>query len=158
MRHTKNGIHKNTTQNTNTQRFKRSPELIQRQLSPHLLQSQYTPPMHNDDDLLFHPFSRDGSHTPPLFANYNTYPAPEENFFPPYPQQHHQQQYQQPYDTTYLTQQAPVTLPSMMHFSDIKREPEEVLAPFNLSYDGLAPIDMHAANAYDMSNPHVSPL
>ena len=107
------------------QQCKRSPEVTHQQVSPRVLPSQYTPPMQNDDDLMFsHGFERDGSRTP-LFA-YQTYPAPEDLVYPQYP-------HSQPYRTVsssgdrdsyaeYLAP-APVTLPSMMQFhNSIKRE------------------------------------
>jgi hypothetical protein len=141
------------------QQYKRSPEVIHRQPSPRLLPSQYTPPMQDDDIMFSQSFERDGSRTPPLFA-YHTYPAPEDISYQSYPQS-------QPYRTIstggeyadYLGAPVPVTLPSMMHFHDaIKRESEDTMSPFNMSYQGLPAIDIHASHVYDDSNPHVSQL
>jgi hypothetical protein len=154
-----------TLPNTNgsNQRQKLSPRVI-----PH---NQYTPPMQNDDDMLFSStFDRDGSHTPPLFAYHHSYPAPEESIYPPYPPT----QTYRPTTTAeayseYLAP-APMTLPSMMHFTDsIKREhmgtmgpgvsgPDDSLNPFSMSYAAMAGIDMHGgSNVYEDSNPHVRP-
>ncbi|KAH8598937.1 hypothetical protein B0O99DRAFT_683674 [Bisporella sp. PMI_857] len=146
-----------------TQHYRRSPELRQQQISPRLLPSQqFTPPMHSDDDMLYsHGFEREGSRTPPLFT-YSQYPAPEEVSYPPYP-------HSQPYRTVssgtewsrpeeYLTP-VPVTLPSMMQFHDsIKREHEDTMTPFNLSYSGLPAIDIHGQHGYGDSDPHTPPL
>lgn len=140
------------------QHYKRSPE-IRQQISPRLLPSQYTPPMQSDDDMMFsHGFERDGSRTPPLFA-YHTYPAPEDIVYPPYP---HSQQYR-PVSSSgdwsraedYLAP-VPVTLPSMMQFHDsIKREHEDTMSPFNMSYQGLPAIDIHGQHGYGDSDPLV---
>ncbi|CAG8978229.1 hypothetical protein HYALB_00010720 [Hymenoscyphus albidus] len=137
---------------------KRSPETVHRQSPPRLLHSQqYTPPMHHDEELMFgHGFEREGSRTPPLFA-YHTYPAPEDMSYPPYPQS-------QPYrpvstGAEYNNYLEPVTLPSMMHFHEsIKRENDDTMAPFNLSYQGLPAIDIQGSHGYDDSNPHTPPL
>ena len=135
------------------QQYKRSPEIRHQQLSPRLVPSQYTPPMSNDDELMFsHGFGRDGSRTPPLFA-YPTYPAPEDIVYPPYP---HSQPYR-PVSTagdrdSYADYMAPipVTLPSMMQFHDsIKREGEDTMSPFNMNYQGLPAIDIHGHHSYD---------
>ena len=139
------------------QQYKRSPEVRHQQLSPRVLPSQYTPPMTNDDDLMFsHSFERDGSRTPPLFT-YHTYPAPEDIAYPPYP---HSQPYRPVSSsgvrdsyTDYMAP-VPVTLPSMMQFHDsIKRE-DDTMSPFNMSYQGLPSIDIHGHHSYD--DPHVS--
>lgn len=145
----------------NRQQYKRSPETRQPQPSPRLLPSQFTPPMHNEDEGIFaNGFERDGSRTPPLFA-YHTYPAPEDVMYPPYAQ---------PYrpistagdwtraDTDYLAP-VPVTLPSMMQFHDsVKREYEDTLTPFNMTYQGLPAVDIHSHHGYSDSNPHTPPL
>ncbi|RFU36236.1 hypothetical protein B7463_g52, partial [Scytalidium lignicola] len=143
--------------------YKRMPEAVQpRQVSPRLLPSQYTPPLHSDDDMMFSQgFERDGSRTPPPLFTYHTYPAPEDIVYPAYP---HNQPYrpvaerQESYGD-YLSQ-IPVTLPSMMHFQDaIKREGEETMSPFNMSYPGVSAINIHATtHGYDDSNPHTPPL
>ncbi|KAH8767664.1 hypothetical protein BGZ57DRAFT_722741, partial [Hyaloscypha finlandica] len=66
------------------QQYKKSPEVVHRQLSPRILQNQYTPQI--ETNLMFsHGFEREGSRTPPLFADC-PYPAPEEIVNPPYPQ------------------------------------------------------------------------
>jgi len=152
-----------SSRNENIHHYKRSPEVRQQQISPRLLPSQYTPPMQSDDDMMFsHGFERDGSRTPPLFA-YHTYPAPEDIVYPPYP-------HSQPYrpvsssgdwsrsDADYLAP-VPVTLPSMMQFHDsIKREHEDTMSPFNMSYQGLPAIDIHGQHGYGDSDPHTPPL
>lgn len=105
-----------------------------------------------------HNFDRDGSRTPPLFA-YSQYPAPEDIVYPPYP---HSQPYRPvssngdwPRGEEYLTQ-VPVTLPSMMQFHDsIKREHEDTMSPFSMTYTGLPAIDIHQQHSYSESDPHV---
>jgi len=145
------------------QQYKRSPDAGQRQISPRMLPSQYTPPMQSDDDLIFsQSLDRDGSRTPPLFT-YNTYPAPEDIVYPPYP---HSQPYRPVYSNNdrsdaYVDYLAgvPVTLPSMMHFHDaVKRETEETMIPFNMNYGSLSGMDIHASHGYNDSNPHTPPL
>ncbi|KAG0649546.1 Transcription factor radR [Hyphodiscus hymeniophilus] len=138
------------------QQYKRSPEGRQ-QLSPRLLPSQYTPPMSNDDDLMFsHGFEREESRTPPLFS-YHTYPAPEDIVYPAYP---HSQQYRPipssgDRDVFEYMAPVPVTLPSMMQFHDSTKRENDTMSPFNMSYHGGLPaIDMHTHH-YDES-PHVS--
>ena len=130
-------------------------------------QSQFTPPMHTDDDYLFPPTpydERERSHSPQLFA-YSTYPAPPEDMLlPTYGGQHHQSYRPmttaEPYpDYLTATVPVPVTLPSMTHFSDaIKREgfgEDSGLSPY--MYGSYLPgIDMNAPSPYDNSNPHVS--
>ena len=119
--------------------------------------------MHSDDDMMFsHQFDREGSRTPPLFA-YHQYPAPEDIVYPPYP-------HSQPYrpvsssvdwsrsESDYLAP-VPVTLPSMMQFHDsIKREHEDTMSPYNMSYQGLPAIDIHGQQGYGESDPHVRPF
>jgi hypothetical protein len=146
--------------NENVQQYKRQDNRQQQQISPRLLPSQYTPPMQSDDDMMFaQSFEREGSRTPPLFA-YHTYPAPEDIVYPPYP---HTQQYRPVSggsdwtrsETDYLAP-VPVTLPSMMQFHDsIKREHEDTMSPFNMSYQGLPALDMHNQHGYGDSDPHV---
>lgn len=140
--------------------YKRAPEVVQpRQVSPRLMPTQYTPPLQHEDDMMFSQgFDRDGSRTPPMFT-YHTYPAPEDIVYPAYP---HTQQYRpmperQDSYGDYLAQ-IPVTLPSMMQFTDsVKREGEDTMSPFNMSYHAVAGIDIHApTHGYDDSNPHVS--
>ncbi|KAK4103283.1 hypothetical protein N658DRAFT_494612 [Parathielavia hyrcaniae] len=145
---------------------------------PAAMQSQYTPPMHPDDEYLFPSSSydeRQRSHSPPMFA-YSTYPPPpdEQMMMPSYGavQQGYRPMPTESYPE-YLSPQppasVPVTLPSMTHFSDaIKREPapypgapvDEGLPPY-ISYNGypLPGMDMAAAGGhaspYDQL-PHVS--
>lgn len=157
------------TERTNNQQYKRSPnhsetksEPASRQVSPRQPPNQFTPPMQSDDDMMFSQgFERDGSQTPPLFT-YHTYPAPEDIIYPPYP---HSQSYR-PVSTgdrsesyaDYLTP-VPVTLPSMMHFSDsLKRDASnDTMSPFNMSYAVIPGIDI-TSQGYDDSNPHTPPL
>ncbi|KAF6822094.1 hypothetical protein CPLU01_12212 [Colletotrichum plurivorum] len=126
-------------------------------------QGQFTPPMHNDDELLFaQPYDdgRERSNTPPLFA-YSTYPPPEEMLLAP-------SYTTQPYPMTtadgypgYLAAAVPVTLPPMNHFNDaIKRESypsDDGLSPY-MNYGYIPGIDMNAPGSYDPSNPHTPPL
>ncbi|KAJ8070045.1 hypothetical protein OCU04_000445 [Sclerotinia nivalis] len=151
-------LHQQPECSNENQQYRRSPENVQRQVSPRLLPSQYTPPMHSDDEIIFSQnFDRDGSRTPPLFT-YHTYPAPEDISYPPYP---HSQPYRAVSDSErseayqhYMAPTVPVTLPSMMHFNNaIKREPEDTMSPYNMSYQGLPAIDIHSHHGYD--NPHV---
>lgn len=121
---------------------------------------QFTPPMTNDDELLFPSTydDRERSHTPP-YIQYSSYPPPDEMMLPPYGTA-------QPYQTmttaeaypTYLATTVPSTLPSITHFSDaIKREhyPDESLSPY-MNYGFLPGLDMGGQNSYNSSNPHVS--
>jgi len=145
------------TEQVNTQQYKRPAETMYRQPSPKLIPSQYTPPTHNDDDIMFaQGFQRGGSRTPPLFT-YHSYPAPEDVVYPPYPhlQPYHPAVTSSEYD--YLAS-VPVTLPSMMHFSDAIKREEDTINPFNMSYNGLPAVDFQASHPYDDSNPHTPPL
>lgn len=122
-------------------------------ISPLMIQHPYTPPMGSDDEFLFsQSLSRENSRTPPLFG-YQTYPAPEDIVYPPYPQTYRNVT-TEPFPD-YLAP-VPVSLPSMMHFNDaIKREPETgTISPFN-SYAVMAGIDI-TQPAYDGTDPHVS--
>jgi hypothetical protein len=134
---------------------KRSPEYRQQQLSPNVLPSQYTPPMHSDDNTMFsHGYEGDRSRTAPLFAYYNTYPATEDVNSPAYP---HSQLYRPVSSSGDLSRPeldhlAPIALPLMMQFHDpIERE-----SPFNTSYQGLPEIDNHWQHGYDGANLPVS--
>jgi hypothetical protein len=43
-----------------------------------------------------------------------------------------------------------------MQFHDsIKREHEDTMSPFNMSYQGLPAIDIHGQHGYGDSDPHV---
>jgi hypothetical protein len=124
--------------------------------------SQFTPPMHPEDDLMFPGTydDRERSHTPPMFA-YSAYPPPEEMMLPPYASA-------QPYRPM-TTEEAypgwattvPVTLPSMTHFSDaIKRDAfpgEDTMSPY-MNYGFMPGMDVHAPQQHDYSNPHTPPL
>jgi hypothetical protein len=114
--------------------------------------------MQSDDDRIFaNSFEGDGSQTPPLFA-YHTYPAPEDIMYLPYAQLHSPMSRsgdRTRADTDYLAP-VPVTLASMMQFHDlIKREYEDTLTFFNMTYHGLPAVDIHAHQGYNDSNPHV---
>lgn len=128
--------------------------------------SQYTPPMQNDDDMLFsNSFDREGSHTPPLFAYHHSYPAPDESIYPPYPSTQSYRPATTPHTDAYADYMAPapMTLPSMMHFADsIKRDnsmggPDDSMNPFSMSYAAMAGIDIQGSHGYEDSNPHVRP-
>jgi hypothetical protein len=44
----------------------------------------------------------------------------------------------------------------MIQFHDsIKREHEDTMSPFNMSYQGLPAIDIHGQHGYGDSDPHV---
>jgi hypothetical protein len=127
-------------------------------------QSQFTPPMHSDDEYLFPqtPYDeRERSHTPPLFA-YSSYPPPPEDMLlAPYHHQSYRPMTTEAYPD-YLATTVPVTLPSMTHFSDaVKRESvygeDTGLSPY-VTYGGYLPgLDMNGGpSPYDNSNPHVS--
>ncbi|TVY17512.1 hypothetical protein LARI1_G009280 [Lachnellula arida] len=118
------------------QQFKRSPQSSHR--SPRLVPTQCTPPMHNDEEIMFgQGYDREGSRTPPLFA-YHSYHAPEDIVYPPYPQS-------QPYravttggEYNYM-QPVPVTLPSIMRFQDVKTvinyaDHNSISSPFGVSF------------------------
>jgi len=127
-------------------------------------QSQFTPPMHHEDDFLFsqNTYSdRERSHTPPSLFPYSSYPPPSEDMMiTPYSSA-------QPYQAItsaesyshYLSAPVPVpvTLPPMTHFSDaIKRDSyanDDGFAPY-VSYGFIPGIDVSASNHYDQSNPH----
>jgi hypothetical protein len=117
--------------------------------------SQFTPPMSHDDDL--------------LFPAYSTYPPPDEmGMMPPYgasaQPSYARPVVAEPYPDYLSAAAVPVTLPPLSHFSDaIKRDAGFGAADDGslndyMSYGFLGGIDMHAANAYDHSNPHVSSL
>ncbi|RDW66308.1 putative transcription factor bzip protein [Coleophoma cylindrospora] len=130
-----------------TQQYKRSPDMIQRhQVSPRQMSSQYTPPMENEDHLMFaRNFERESSRSPPLFAYQSAYPAPEDIAYAPYPSDPYQQD--RPAYADYMT---PVTLPSMMHFTDgLKRENQDTMSPYQMSYTGIPAIDIHPHSLYD---------
>ena len=130
-------------------------------------QSQFTPPMHSDDEYLFPsaPYDdREGSHTPPLFA-YSTYPPPPEDLL--LPSYGASQSYRSMVTETYpdyLAATVSVALPSMTHFSDaIKREPpsfpaDDSLSPYMNYANYMSGLDITAGapSPYDHSNPHVS--
>ncbi|PMD22891.1 hypothetical protein NA56DRAFT_701975 [Hyaloscypha hepaticicola] len=140
----------------NAQQYKKSPEVVHRQASPRLLQNQYTPPMEND--LMFsNGFEREGSRTPPLFA-YHQYPAPEDIVYPPYPQSQPYRPVSTAGDHYDYLAPVPVTLPSMMHFHEAIKREDDTLSPFNLSYQGLPPMDYPQSQGYDDCNPHTPPL
>lgn len=110
--------------------------------------------MNNDDEVIFaNGFERDGSRTPPLFA-YHAYPAPEDVMYPPYPQAYRPMVSTADWTRAEPDYLAPVTLPSMMQFHDsVKREYDETLTPFNMSYQA---VDIHAHHGYGQ-DPHVCP-
>lgn len=143
---------------------------IQKQAAPALPepipQSQFTPPMQNDDEYLFPtaPYNeRERSHTPPLFA-YSAYPPPPEDILIP------SYGASQPYRAVtteaypdYLASTVPVTLPSMTHFSNAIKcvssnyATEDSLSPY-INYGGyVTGIDMSAGGSlpFDNSNPQV---
>lgn len=129
------------------QQNKRGPDAVQRQqVSPRPIPSQYTPPMENDDHLMFaSSFERDTSRSPPLFAYQSAYPAPEDITYAAYPSDPYQQD-----RATYADYMAPVTLPSMMHFTDaLKRESQDTMSPYQMSYTGIPAIDIHPSSLYD---------
>ncbi|CCF42245.1 hypothetical protein CH063_12297 [Colletotrichum higginsianum] len=127
-------------------------------------QGQFTPPMHNDDEVFFAHHYEDGrerSNTPPFLA-YSTYPPPEDMIMAPayttqpYPMGTAAEAY-----PGYLAAAVPVTLPPMNHFNDaIKRESytsDDGLSPY-MNYGYMSGIDMNAPGSYDPTNPHTPPL
>ena len=109
-----------------------------------------------ENDLMFsHGFEREGSRTPPLFA-YHQYPAPEDIVYPPYPQSQPYRPVSTAGDHYDYLAPVPVTLPSMMHFHEAIKREDDTLSPFNLSYQGLPPMEYPQSHGYDDSNPHVS--
>ena len=135
--------------------------------SKHMVQSQFTPPMHNDDEYLFpHAYDeRERSNTPPMFT-YSAYPPPPEDMLmAPYTAApSYRTMAAEAYQPDYLTGAVPVTLPPMTHFSDaIKREfpgHDDSLAPY-MHYQGYVPgleLSTGAPSPYDHSNPHVSSI
>jgi hypothetical protein len=139
------------------QHYKKSPETRQQVPSPSLLPSQFTPSMQSDDDgISANSFEWDGSRTPPIFAHH-TYPASEDIMYPPCAQPYRQISSSGNWiqaDPDYLAPVS-VTLPSMMQFHhSIKRENEDTLTPFNMTYQGLPAVDIHAHHGYKDSNPH----
>jgi len=113
--------------------------------------------MHSDDEIMFSQgFERDSSRTPPLF-NYSQYPAPEDVVYPPYPQSHPYRPIANNGDWSRAEEYIPVTLPSMNAFQDsiVKREHEDTMSPFHISYQGLPAIDIHGQHGYGDSDPHV---
>ncbi|KAK4127293.1 hypothetical protein N657DRAFT_653555 [Parathielavia appendiculata] len=138
------------------------------------MQSQYTPPMHHDDEYLFPPCydERQRSHSPPMFT-YSTYPPPpeEQMMIPPFGAVQSYRPMPAESYPEYLSPTPvpiPVALPSMTHFSDaIKRETaypgapvDEGLPPFmNYNNYSLPGMDMSAGHAspYDQL-PHTPPL
>ena len=135
-----------------------------------MLQSQFTPPMHNDDEYLFPPTQydeRERSQTPPLFA-YSTYPPPPEDvLLAPYTTAQSYRPLTAEVYPDYLAATVPATLPSMTHFSDAIKRTESgfpgddslSLSPYNMNYGSYMPgLDLSAGapSPYDHSNPHVS--
>ncbi|KAH8881422.1 hypothetical protein GQ53DRAFT_788110 [Thozetella sp. PMI_491] len=130
-----------------------------------MTQSQFTPPMHNDDEYLFPQTydDRERSNTPPMFA-YSAYPPPPEELLMPYSAaQPYRAMTTEAYQPEYLAGPVPVTLPPMTHFSEaIKREfpgHEDGLTPY-MNYPGYVPgleMSTGAPSPYD-SNPHTPPL
>ena len=109
--------------------------------------------METEHEIMFSQgFERERSQTPPLFG-YHTYPAPEDITYPPYYRQDDRTESFADYMTP-----VPVTLPSMMHFSDSIKRDVDTMAPFHFNYAALPAIDLHGSHSYDDPNPHVSQL
>jgi hypothetical protein len=166
---TSDGASSSGNERTPTKSTKKAPQTPKQkpvpvsQVKP-MTQSQFTPPMHNDDEYLFpHAYDeRERSNTPPIFA-YPTYPPPPEDMLMSYSAaQPYRTMTTEAYQPEYLTGAVPVTLPPMNHFSDaIKREfpgHEDSLSPY-MNYQGYVPgleMSTGAPSPYDHSNPHVS--
>lgn len=127
-----------------------------------MLSSQFTPPMHPEDDLLYanvYDDGRDRSHSPPMFTY--AYPPPEEVMLAPYGgAQPYRPMTTEAY-TDWSTAGVPVTLPPMTHFNDaiIKREAypgEESMSPY-MHYGYVPGMEITPA-PYDNANPHTPPL
>jgi hypothetical protein len=138
-------MHAQEQERENVQRYKQSPEVVDRQPPPSILQNQHPPPIEND--MMFsHGFEREGSRIPPLFA-YHQYPAPEEIVYPLYPSAGDHYDYLAPVSGT---------LPCMMHFHEAIKQEDDTLSPFSLSYKSLPPMDLSQSHSSDDSYPHVS--
>lgn len=126
-------------------------------------QMQFTPPLENNDELLFAPSAddRERSHTPPVYPYSTSYPPPDESLLAPYGSA----QPYQPMGTmdSYPSYLSPATMastvPSMTHFSDaFKRDSYSSEAGIGQypPYSFYSAVDVNAPSPYDQSNPHVS--
>jgi hypothetical protein len=111
--------------------------------------------MHTDDDAIFaNSFEQDASRK--LLFTYYTCAAPEDVTYPPYrPISSSGDRTQVLVDPDYLTP-VPASLPSEMQFHNlVKREYEDSMMPFNMAYQGLPTVDIHAHYSYNDSHPHL---
>lgn len=151
---------KNTKRNSNIKAHKVSHQTSPVKAMP--IHGQFTPPMDAHDEIVFAPIydHRERSHTPPMFAGYSTYPAPEEILIAPYGANpnYSTMTTADTYSNYMPATTMPVTLPSMTHFSDaVKREypSDETMNPY-MNYGFVPGVDVSVHNPYDHSNPHVS--
>ncbi|KAL3420843.1 hypothetical protein PVAG01_07288 [Phlyctema vagabunda] len=136
--------------NNGNQQYRTSPEAVAPAISPRQLPTQYTPPMHNDDEYMFNNgYDREGSRTPPLLYH-NTYPAPEEISFSPYQSNPYPSERPEPY-STYM-QPISVTLPPMSHFNEQMKRDGDTMMPYQM-YSNVQSIDMHQPIYDDPTTP-----
>jgi hypothetical protein len=111
----------------------------------------------DDDEISANSLEWDGSRKPPIFP-YHTYPSSEDIMDPLYAQSYRSISSSGNWtkaDPHYLS---PVSImpPSKMQFHhSVKRENEDTLTPFNMTYPRLQAVDIHAHHGYNDSNPHV---
>jgi hypothetical protein len=130
---------------------------------PPAKQDQYSPPMVQDDELLFPPAvyddARARSHTPPVFPYAAYQPSEELIFAPPYSSSPHAVPMTTEAYPTYFLAPVPVTLPPMNHFNDAvtKREyPAHDDGMGYMHYGYVPGVEMTPPGSYDASGPHVS--
>lgn len=128
-------------------------------------QEQYTPPMVQDDELLFPPpvydDARARSHTPPVFPYASYQPSEELIFAPSYSASPHAVPMTTEAYPAYFLAPVPVTLPPMNHFNDAvtKREyPGHDDGMGYMHYGYVPGVEMTPPGSYDASDPHTPPL
>jgi hypothetical protein len=119
--------HKESAQKEN-----RSPEIIDQQPSPRILQNQYKPPM--EDNLMSRSsLEQEGSRTPPLLV-YRTYHPYQQPHCPDFP-------------AGYQCGDCLTPVPSMLHLRE-----GDTICQFDMSYPGFPIIDLHVSRGYEDSN------
>ncbi|KAK4190816.1 transcription factor, partial [Podospora australis] len=124
--------------------------------------SQYTPPMHNDDQYLFGgPLDeRERSNSPPgMFSNYSTYPPqPEGMPFQSYQPMPYRPMMPEPYPEYLTAAPVPVsvTLPPMTHFHDAMNRGygghDDNISYAQYSAPYVPGVDMNTANHHPYDN------
>lgn len=128
----------------------------------HLMsQHYYNTPMASDEDIYIPKYEREMTHTLPPLSFHVSYPAPDDTSYLPYP--HLQTHRPMPmsssdFSAAYMPH-VPVTLPSMMLYSDANsRESlmgeDDSMSSFGMGYSAM---DIHHANSYAGSSHHVIP-